>query len=139
MTDVGRGPTSGVARALSQLTDETSGLVRRELQAARTELMDKLEANVPAVALMGAAAVLSVLSVASSHRWLVETLQKRLPPPTAALVASLSYGTAAGAAAVVGVQWFRKAPAPLPTQTARDIRQDVGDVAAAVEHDPKAR
>jgi hypothetical protein len=117
------GPEVGVARAASQLGQETSNLVRRELQAARIEFLSKLGANIPALVLIGAAGVLSVLSVASTHRWILRLLEKRLPPATAALLAALGFGAAAGAAGVSGAAWLRAAPAPLPTETARDASQ----------------
>jgi hypothetical protein len=117
---------------LSELTEETSGLVRREVQAARSELLDRLTANGPAVALLGTSAALGILCLASSHRFLLSLLEKRLSPSTAALVAGLGYGVAAGATGVVGADRLRRAPTPLPVDTARDIRQAVGDAASGV-------
>lgn len=117
---------------MSDLTEETSGLVRREVQAARSELLDRLTANGPAVALLGTSAAFGILGLASSHRFLLSLLEKRLSPPTAALVAALGYGVAAGATGVVGADRLRRAPTPLPVDTARDIRQAVGDAASGV-------
>ena len=122
------GSARGVARALTELSEETSGLVRREVQAARTEFLDKMTANVPGVAMVGAAATLTVLSLASSHRWLLRTLEKRFPPTTTALLATVGYAAAAGAAGVLGVKWLREAPTPVPAETVRDVRQAIGDV-----------
>ncbi len=133
MTSSETGSTSGVARAISQLTDETSELVRREVVAARTELLDRLAANVPAAGMLCAAGLLGTLCVASSHRWLVQVLEKRLSPLTAAVVATFGYGTAAGVAGVIGVRWLRRAPTPVPVDTAREVRHQVDDVTAAVQ------
>ena len=128
MAETTSGSSSGVARAVTELTDETAGLMRRELDSAKREMLTKAAANTPALALVGLAALLSVLSVASTHRWVLRLLEKRLPPATAALVAALGFGTGAGAAAVVGAGWLRKAPSPLPTETARDAAEAAVDI-----------
>lgn len=132
MAETTGGSNSGVARAVTELTDETAGLVRRELDSAKRELLTKAAANLPALALLGLAALLSVLSVASTHRWILRLLEKQLPPATASLIAAVSFGGSAGAAAVVGAEWLRKAPTPLPTDTARDATETAAEVRTQV-------
>lgn len=135
MTQQPQGPQSGVAGAFSQLTDETAALVRREIDAAQTETLDKLKRSAPAAGLIAVAGVLAVLALASGHRWFLQLLEKRLPPASAALFAAVGYGAAGGLAASVGAQWLRDAPKPVPTDTARQVGRMVGDVAADARAD----
>lgn len=131
MTTPNSEATSGMARALNQLTEETGELVRREVQAARSEVVGKLAANIPAAALLGTAGVLSTLCIASGHRWFLRALETRIPPATAALVATIGYGVAAGLTGGLAVQWFRQAAPPLPVDTVREATKDLGAVANA--------
>ena len=129
MTESTAGAARGVAQALNQLTEQTSSLVRQEVASAQGELVDKLKANLPAAGVLAASGLAGTLAVASSHRWVLAVLEKRLPPASAAFVALLGYGAAAGAAGVVGAGWLKAAPAPVPSETARDVTTVVADAA----------
>jgi Putative Actinobacterial Holin-X, holin superfamily III len=124
----GQGSASGVAAAVTQLTEQTTGLVQQEITAARREVVGKLTANLPAAAMLGVAGLMSVFALASSYRWVLALLEKRLPPASAAFVALLLDGAAAGTAGALGAKWLKAAPAPVPSETA----QHVGDIAVDV-------
>ena len=130
MTESTSGAARGVAQALNALTEQTSSLVRQEVASAQGELLDKLKANLPAAGMLGASGVLGTLAVASSHRWVLAVLERRLPPASAAFVALLGYGAAAGGAAVVGAGWLKAAPVPVPSETARDVTGVVAGAAS---------
>lgn len=125
--------TEGVARAVTQLAQQASGLVQQEVASAQGELLDKLRANIPAAALLGAAGVFGAFALASAHRWGSALLEKALPPASAAFVGLLLDGAVAGAAGVAGARLLRAAPTPLPTDTARDAQQAVLDVRDQVQ------
>jgi len=130
MTESTSGAARGVARALNQLTEQTSSLVRQEVASAQGELVDKLKANLPAVGAFAVSGVAGVLALASSFRWVVAVLERRLPPASAAFVALLGYGAASAGAAVVGAGWLKAAPVPVPSDTARDVSAVVADAAS---------
>lgn len=113
---------------MTQLTEQTTGLVQQEIAGARQEVITKLTANVPAAVALGTAGVMSVMALASSYRWVMALLEKRLPPASAAFVAMLLDGGAAAGAGVLGVRLLKAAPTPVPSETA----QRVGDIAVDV-------
>ncbi|MGQ7296846.1 phage holin family protein [Quadrisphaera sp. KR29] len=125
--------TEGVARAVTELAQQASGLVQQEVASAQGELVDKLKANLPAAALLGTAGVFGVFALASAYRWGAALLEKALPPASAAFAGLLLDGALAGAAGIAGARLLREAPAPLPTETARDAQQAVLDVRDQVQ------
>lgn len=125
MTESPPTPEAGIADALGQLSDQTAVLVRREIEAARLEMWERMKQIAPTAGLLGGAGVLGVLAVASSYRFTITILRKVLPPSTAALFATMGYGTAAGYAAVAGWKRLRETPMPYPVDTSRRVGQVV--------------
>jgi Putative Actinobacterial Holin-X, holin superfamily III len=111
-------PETGIAEAFGELSEQTAALVRRELQAARQETMQKIKAAAPAVALLAGSAALGVLTFASAYRSSLRLTEKAVGPLPAAVLATLVYGAGAGAAAAAGLARLREVEAPLPTGTA---------------------
>lgn len=124
---------SGVAEAVTRLTEQTQGLVQEQIAGARSEVVDKLKANLPAAAALGAAGVLGVFTLASAYRWGAALLEERMPPATAAFVGMLLDASLAGGAAVLGTRLLKAAPTPLPTETAKSASDAVVDVREAVQ------
>jgi hypothetical protein len=117
VTTAPENPQAGIADAFSQLSEQTAALVRQEIQSARDELQRKLSGLVVAGALLGGATALGGFAAASLHAWLLRVLEKRLPPASAALLAGVLYGGAAGALGAAGVRRLRQSEAPYPTET----------------------
>jgi hypothetical protein len=129
MTDPSHARARGVAGALTDLTDQTAALVRREIDAARQETVDKLKLGAPAAGLLGLGGLLAAMAGASAYRWSVRLLELHLSPRTAAFVAMSGYGAAAGLVTAAGVRALQAAPNPLPTETAQETGSLVADVA----------
>ena len=127
MSETSQAPQEGIAEALHDLSDSTAALAKREARAALRETWQKARQNGPAGALLAAAGVLAMLAAASSYQLSLRLLEKRLPPATAALVATAGYGAAAVAAGALGYARLRTAPLPLPTQTARETAGAVAE------------
>lgn len=96
-------------------------LARRVVDAAQEEMLDKLRQRVPALRLGAVAGAFGVLATAATYRMNVLLLEKKLPPELASFVAATVYGSGAGAAAVAASRKWRGLPAPLPTETARQV------------------
>ena len=116
-----------MAEALHNLSDQTRVLVRHETGAALREMWQKAKQGGPAAALLAASGFLGLLAAASSYRLSLCLLEKRLPPATAALVATLGYGTAGACAAVLAAQRMRELPLPVPAETMREASAAVSD------------
>jgi hypothetical protein len=122
-------PQAGVAGALQDLTDQTRVLVRQEVDSALREMRDKAIQGGPAGALLMTSGLCGLCAAASAYRFSLRLLEKRLPPATAALTATIGYGAAAAGAGVLAVRWLREAPLPLPTETVRETGQSVAGAA----------
>jgi hypothetical protein len=119
MSETSQEAQEGVADAVRGLSDNTRTLVRREIAAAELEMLGKAKQAMPSVALLGAAGLFGVLSLAASYRLSVRLLEKSMPPATAALVAATGYGAAAGASGAVGIQRLRADKPLVPVETVR--------------------
>src|SRR5207248_9586283 len=98
-----------------------------ETGAALREMWQKAKQGGPAAALLAASGFLGLLAAASSYRLSLCLLEKRLPPATAALVATLGCGTAGACAAVLAAQRMRQLPPPVPAETMREASAAVSD------------
>ena len=120
-------PQEGIAEALHDLSDHTAALARREVNSALREMWDKARQGGPAAALLAASGVLALFATVSAYRLSLRLLEKRLSPAGAACVATGGYGAAAAAAGVLGYTRLRKAPLPLPAETARETAGAVAE------------
>jgi hypothetical protein len=125
---VTQSPENGIAETLHDLSDQTRVLVRHEVNSALREMWQKAKPSGPAVGLLAASGALAAFAVASSYRLSLRLLEKRLSPAAAAAAATLGYGVAAAGAGVLGVRLLRRAPLPLPTETAQQAKQAVTEV-----------
>jgi hypothetical protein len=125
-------PREGAADAARGLSDNTRVLVRHEIAAAQRELLDKARHALPTIGLLGAAGFFGVLSASAAYRLSVRLLEKSLPPATAALVAAVGYGVAAGAAGAAGVQRLRSNGPLVQADTVREAVASVTSTAKAV-------
>lgn len=126
-TETSRAPQEGIAEALHDLSDHTAALARREVNSALREMWDKARQGGPAAALLAASGVLALFATVSAYRLSLRLLEKRLSPAGAACVATGGYGAAAAAAGVLGYTRLRKAPLPLPAETARETAGAVAE------------
>ena len=104
-------------------------LAKYVIDAAQREMADKARQRVPALRLGAVAGVLGAMATASSYRMNLALLEKKLPPELAALVATAVYSGGAGAAALAAVRRWRGLPAPLPTETAKQVAEIIQEAA----------
>lgn len=114
-------PQAGIAEALGDLSEQTRLLAREEIDSAQQEMWAKAKAAAPALGLAAAAGVCTVMAAASLYRLSLRLLEKRFPPVTAALLATVAYGSLTGGVGVAAARGLKSAPLPFPTETARDV------------------
>jgi Putative Actinobacterial Holin-X, holin superfamily III len=122
-------PEGGIAAAVSDLSDQTRLLVRREIDAAVQEMWTKAKRSAPAVVLTGASAGLLLLSAACAYQFSLRLLERRLSPASAAMAAAAAYGAAGAFTGVLGIRQLRNAQLPLPTRTMQQTTAAVTDTA----------
>src|SRR5215216_4231138 len=110
-----------IAELLSELSQQSAGLVREELKLMREELTDQSRRIATSAALLGGAGVLGLGAFGALTTAAISALGRRHTTRGALLVAAL-YGAGAGALAESGVKRLgRVAPAAVETLQ-RDVK-----------------
>ncbi|RFS81798.1 hypothetical protein D0T12_29165 [Actinomadura spongiicola] len=102
-------------------------LVRRVIDAAQEEMAAKARQRLPALRLGVVAGAFGAMAAAATYRMNVILLEKKLPPELASFVAAAVYGSGAGAAALAASRKWKGLPAPLPSQTVRQVLETLTD------------
>jgi hypothetical protein len=123
MSSGGAGRITG--NLVGALTQDVSALVRDEIRAAQAELTGKARRAGRGGALLAGAGVLGALATGSSAVFLQRTLDRFLPPRTAAALLTVLYAGGAAALAAAGVGELRRAMPLVPEETVTSLREDV--------------
>ncbi|HEY3942461.1 MAG TPA: phage holin family protein [Acidimicrobiales bacterium] len=97
------------ADALHDFETQARNLVRKEVDVARRELLERIKPSAPGVGLIAAAAVCSVFCGAASYRLTLRILERWLNPGTAAFLAAVGYGSAGARMALIGIRALQEA------------------------------
>lgn len=116
-------PTLGAL--VSDLSQQTSALVRSEVELAKAELAVKGKAAGLGAGLFGAAGLLAFFGGAALITTAILALDLVLPAWAAALIVAVVLFIAAGVAAMVGKNKVTEATPAKPERAAAGIKQDV--------------
>lgn len=113
-----------LSELLSQVTDEIATLFRKEVELARAETSEQVSRAAKAGAMLGAAAVVGLLTLillASAAAW---GLSEVVPEGVAFLIVALVFGLVAAVLASAGKKKIA-AVNPMPDQTVQTLKADV--------------
>jgi hypothetical protein len=110
---------------LKQLSEETTRLVRQEIDLAKAELTQKGKQAGVGAGLFGAAGAIGFLALAALTTCFILALDAAMPAWLAALIVALVYGAVAGVLAMQGRNKVRQATPPVPEQTIETVKEDV--------------
>jgi uncharacterized membrane protein YqjE len=110
---------------MKQLADQTSRLVRDEVRLARAEMMEKGRAYGRAGALLGAAAVVGLLTGIALTMFLIYVLRLAVPLWASALIVTVVYGVVGFALFAAGRKKLDEAKTPVPERTVESVKEDV--------------
>jgi len=114
-----------IGELLKRLSEETSTLVRQELELAKAEAAQKgKEAGVGA-GLFGGAGIVGFLALGALTAAIILALDTAMAGWLAALIVALVYGAIAGVLALTGRDRFKQAGPPVPEQTIETVKEDV--------------
>lgn len=119
----GQGPTLGAL--VHDLSEQTSALVRSEVELAKAELAAKGKAAGIGAGLFGAAGVLALFGGAVLVTTVILALALVLPAWAAALTVAVMLLAAAGVVAVVGKGKVSEATPPAPERAVEGVKQDL--------------
>ena len=114
-----------VGELLRQLAQETTTLVRQELELAKAEVSQKGKKAGLGIGILGAAGVVALLALGALTAFFILALDGVMPAWLAALIVALVYGAIAGVLALVGRERVQEVGKPIPEQTVETVKEDV--------------
>jgi hypothetical protein len=120
--DQRRRPTGELLRDLS---DETTRLVRQEIELAKAELTAKGRTAGAGAGMFGGAGLFGVFAFAALTTAIVAALATGMPVWLAALIVTVVYAAVAGALALAGRKKVGEASPAMPEQAIESTKEDV--------------
>ena len=119
------GSEGSAAELLKQLSDQTTTLVRHELELAKVELTAKgREAGIGA-GMFGAAGIVGLYALGALTAAVILALSLAVTGWLAALIVAVAYGVIAGGLALTGKARVSRGMPPTPEQTVETVKEDV--------------
>jgi putative superfamily III holin-X len=113
------------AELIKQLSEQTTTLVRQELELARAELTVKGKQAGLGAGMFGGAGLFGLYAIGALTACLVLALTKAVDGWVAALIVAAAYGAIAGVLALTGKTKVRQGVPPVPEQTVESVKEDV--------------
>ena len=114
-----------VSELMKQLAQETTTLMRQELELAKAEVTQKGKKAGLGIGILGVAGAVALLALGALTAFFILVLDEIMPAWAAALVVALVYGAIAGVLAFVGRERVQEVGKPVPEQTVETVKEDV--------------
>ena len=121
----GRQDDRTIAELLKDLSEQTSTLVRKEMELARAELTEKGKRAGIGAGMFGGAGLFGFFAFAALTACFVLALTEVVDPWLAALIVAAVYGAIAAVLALRGRDKIQEATPPAPEQTVETLKEDV--------------
>jgi uncharacterized membrane protein YqjE len=121
-TEARERPTADLLRELSE---QTTTLVRKEIELAKVELAEKGKRAGAGAGMFAGAALLGAFAFGAVTACLILALATAIAPWLAALVVGVVYAAIAGVLALTGRKQVRKATPPVPEQAVDSTKEDL--------------
>ncbi len=113
------------AELVKQLANETTTLVRQEIELAKAEMAQKVRPAGIGAGMFGAAGAALLLALGALTAFLILALDGAVPSWLAALIVGLAWAAVAGVLAFLGRERVREAGPPKPERTVESVQEDV--------------
>ncbi len=113
------------AELLKRLSDETTTLVKQELELAKAELQEKGKQAGIGAGMFGGAGLFAVGAFAALTAAVIAALELALSLWLAALIVAVVYAAVAAVLAMRGKKKVKEAAPPVPEQAKDSIKEDV--------------
>jgi uncharacterized membrane protein YqjE len=114
-----------VGDLVKQLSDQTTELVRKEIELAKAELAVKGKRAGIGAGMFGGAGALGFYALGAFTATLILALANAVAPWLAALIVTLVYAAVAGVLALQGKNKVQAATPPVPEQAVDSTKEDV--------------
>jgi uncharacterized membrane protein YqjE len=125
-----------IGELLKRLSNETTTLVKMELDLAKAEMTQKGKEAGEGAGFLGGAGVVGLLALGSLTAFLILLLDGAMPNWLAALIVTVLWAAVAGALALSGKKKLQQATPAAPEQTIETLKEDA---AWAKTQKPSAR
>lgn len=119
------GSDRSVAELMRELSEQTSTLVRQEMELARAELTAKGKQAGLGIGMFGAAGIVALYAVGGLTAFLILVLSQGMKGWLAALIVTVVYAAVAGILALIGKSRVQRSVPPTPEQTVQTVKEDV--------------
>ena len=116
---------AGIGELLKQLSQETTTLVRQELDLAKAEMTVKAKEGGKGAGFLGGAGVAGLLFLGALTATLIGILDTFMKFWIAALIVTVLWGIVAAVLALQGRNKLQEAAPPVPEQTRDTLKEDV--------------
>jgi putative superfamily III holin-X len=110
---------------VKQLAEETSTLVRQELELARAEMTQKGKKAGIGLGELGGAGIVALYALGALTACFIAALALAMPVWLAALIVAVVYGIIAGVLAMIGRRQLQQSLPPTPERTQETIKEDI--------------
>lgn len=124
-----------VGELVTQLSEQSSKLLRSELELAVAEMQEKAKHAGVGAGLFGGAGITTLFGVGAMIATAILALALVLPAWSAALIVTVVLFVIAGVLAVVGKKQVSQATPPTPQQTVGSIKRDIETVKESLNRD----
>ena len=114
-----------IGELLKQLSQETTTLVKQELELAKAEMAEKGRKAGPGLGMWGAAGVVGLAALGALTAFFILALDGVLPNWAAALIVAAVYGAIAAFLYMRGKNRVQEATPVKPEQTIETLKEDV--------------
>ena len=114
-----------VGDLVKRLSEQTSTLVRKEVELAKAEMAIKAKRIGVGAGAFGAAGIVALFALGALTATLILALATAMSGWIAALIVTALYGAVAGALALVGRQRVEAGTPPVPERAIESSKQDV--------------
>lgn len=128
-------PTESTAQLVSQLTADSSRLVRDEIALAKVEVAERAKHVGVGAGLFGAAGVLAWFGFGTLIAAGVLALALVIDAWAAALIVAMLLFAAAGVAALIGKKNVSEGSPPIPETAIQSVKDDIAEVQEARHRD----
>jgi MFS family permease len=116
---------SSLADLARQLSNQTTELVRHEVELAKAELRVKGKRAGVGAGMFGGAGALGLYALGALTAAIIAGIAEALPVWASALIVAALYGAVAGILALRGKKKVQEATPPLPEETVQSVKEDV--------------
>jgi MFS family permease len=116
---------SSLADLARQLSNQTTELVRHEVELAKAELRVKGKRAGVGAGMFGGAGALGLYALGALTAAIIAGIAEVLPVWASALIVAALYGAIAGILALRGKKKVQEATPPLPEETVQSVKEDV--------------